>query len=564
MKKGGKYDYDEMCNWYIKYLNINITDDDDEYYDDYDDYYEENEEEKPKKPQKQKQTNDKKQNKNQNKSSGNKDNQKPKDIKKENVIKQENKDTQLPTQTSKDKEKEKTPSELNAMKYPKIDYKIKAESESQDGKTDINIVIIGHVDSGKSTLMGHLLYDLGKVDKKVVTVNKGNYKKTGANNFRYAWATDESTDERVRGVTVDIAYKSFETNTKKVNAMDAPGHRDFIPNMIAGTSLADSAILVIDSGKNAFDSGFFQHGQTKEHAILAKNLGVKQIIVCVNKLELFNWNKERFDYIENNVRPFLISLGFEDKDIFFVPISGLTGDNMINKFNENKKETLWYKGKSLLDTIDSLESPIRTIDSPVRFIVNDFVYGSVNGMQGYTIFGKLESGIMNEKTEYTVMPNKLKVKIKSININGEKSDIVMAGQTAEILLNMDKGTTEEINPGDVLCSSEYIVPVLKKFKCYIKTLELKAPISLGQKMFLHLQGQKSQVKVSKILKIYNDDSSTVKNNTIFIPKNFNAIVNLECENKICVELFGNIKALGRITLRWEGETLAVGYVQEFI
>ena len=475
-----------------------------------------------------------------------------------------NKITSTPSQTSstnpvaKKVVTEPTPAELNSLKYPKMSY---PQIAKQD-KSDISIVIIGHVDSGKSTLMGHLLFDLGYVDKKALQNNQKGYKKTGTTQFHYAWATDEGTEERERGVTVDIAYKTFETKTKIVTAMDAPGHRDFIPNMITGTSAADAAILVIDSGKSAFDSGFFQGGQTKEHAILAKTLGVKQIIVCVNKIELYNWNKERFDYIKSQVEPFLHGIGFEQNDIYFIPISGLTGDNLINK--SDIKTASWYRGPSLLDTIDTLPIPARGCDGPVRFVISDSSFGSVNGLQGFTIFGRVESGVVTEKVEYEIRPNGLKTKIRSISVNQQKVDFVSAGQTAELLLTLDKNSTEEIEVGSVMCSVKYPVPLMSKFKAQIKTLDVKTPISIGQKMFLHLQGQKVQASVKKIIKIYNDNNTTVRNGPIFIPKNFNAIVILECEKPICVEIYNNIKQLGRIALRSEGETIAIGFVQEFI
>ena len=410
--------------------------------------------------------------------------------------------------------------------------------------------------------MGHLLYDMGCIDKKVLQSCKKNYKKTGTSQFHYAWATDEGTDERERGVTVEVAYKSFTTKTKNVNAMDAPGHRDFIPSMIAGTSAADAAILVIDSGQNAFDHGFFKGGQTKEHAILAKTLGVKQIIVCINKLELFNWNKERFDYIKIQVHSFLTSIGFKDEDIFCIPISGLTGDNITHPITASTGS--WYENKTLIDLIDGLEAPIRVNDAPVRFVISDASFGTVNDYQGYVVFGKLECGVIDTKTEYEIQPTGLKVKIRSIAVNKEKVNYVSTGQTAELLLNLDKNSNEEISSGFVLSSVEYGVPVVKAFQAQVKTLDIKCPVSVGQKMFLHLQGQKVQVKVRKILKIYNDDNSTVKNNSIFIPKNFNANVIVDCEEKICAELYGNIKQLGRIALRGEGETIAIGFIMEFV
>ena len=541
MRKGGNDYEDELYE--------------DDYYDDEyeeDEYYEE--EELYNNPKKK------------NKQSQNQKVQKPQNQKNEKFQNQSTSDTKTQLSQNQKKEKtdktDKTPIELNNIKYPKIPYKnIENIKNENNTRNDINIVIIGHVDSGKSTLIGHLLYLLKEIDEKQIQNIQKLYKKTGTTQMHFAWATDERNDERERGVTVDIGYKTFKTKTKNVYAMDAPGHRDFIPNMITGTSIADAAILVIDSGKSAFDAGFFKNGQTKEHVILAKTLGVKQLICVINKLELFNWSKERFDYIVNQLNPFFLNLGFEENNIFFIPISGLTGDGLIEHIKDHAN---WYQGPCLIECIDNLDSPLKNDDAPVRFIINDSGNNIINGMNGISLFGKLECGILFEKTEYTILPNGIKTKIKTMNVNKEKVDFVKSGQQAEILLTLDKNTNEEFKQGSVLCSVDYPIPVVSLFKCQVKTLDIKYPISIGQKLFLHLQSQKVQISIKKILKIYNEDNSVEKKNTIFIPKNFYADIVVECDNKICVELYKNIKALGRIAIRAEGTTMAVGFVEEFL
>jgi elongation factor 1 alpha-like protein len=260
--------------------------------------------------------------------------------------------------------------------------------------------------------MGHLLYLVGEINDKVLQKYEKESKRIGKNTFHFAWAMDEDSEERKRGITVDIAYKNFETKTKKVNAMDAPGHKDFIPNMITGTSAADVALLIVDSGKQAFDAGFFSGGQTKEHAVLARSLGVKQIIVCINKMELWEWNKERYDYLVAQLEDFLLKLDFKKKDIFFLPTSGLTGVNIL----ENGKFTKgleWYEGPSLVEIIDNLENPVRDIEGPARFCISDMGQTTINYLQGFSVFGKLESGVIYEDKEYIIMPFNLKVKIRS-------------------------------------------------------------------------------------------------------------------------------------------------------
>jgi elongation factor 1 alpha-like protein len=396
----------------------------------------------------------------------------------------------------------------------------------------------------------------------MVKSNKGEQTKEA---LTFAFATDEASDERERGVTIDIGFKTFSTKNRNIVALDAPGHKDFIPNMIAGTSSADAALLVIDSGIQAFNAGFFREGQTREHALLAKTLGVSHLIVAINKLELFNWKKERYYEIVEELTKFLINeLGFDQKKIQFIPVSGLTGDNLIKPISE--KSGNWYNGPTLVDLIDNLEPPQRSIDAPVRFIVNDVSKTAVNGHQGLNLHGKLEAGIIIVDKEYVVMPCGKKEKVKAIAVNKKSVNFVTPGQLAEVLLNVNKNSKEEliVDPGNVLCSDKYPIPCIKKFKAHIKTYDLKTPISLGQKMMFYLQGQKSQISIKKIERIFNEGSKISKNNTRFIPKNFYADIIIESENKICAELFTLNKKLSTFALRISGETQAMGYITEFL
>jgi elongation factor 1 alpha-like protein len=307
----------------------------------------------------------------------------------------------------------------------------------EDEKPNLNLVVIGHVDSGKSTLMGHLLYLMGEVDEKTITKYKKQSKQDGKSTFHFAWALDEDSEERKRGVTVDIAYKHFQTKNKNITVMDAPGHQDFIPNMITGTSAADCGLLIVDSGKNSFDAGFFSGGQTKEHAILARSLGVKKLIICVNKLEIWDWSKERFDYIKNLLNDYLLSLDFKNEDLYFLPISGLQGVNLIKKPDDLTK-LLWYEGNTLIELIDSLESPSRDYESPLRFSINDVGTTKVESLQGFGIFGKVESGVVEVDHEYLITPLNIKVKIRAIGCDLGKVNLLKAGTTGELLLLNDK------------------------------------------------------------------------------------------------------------------------------
>jgi len=586
MKKGKMNLEDELYEDEDDY-----QDDDDEYYED--DYEEEEEEEKPKKKQNNKKSNtniinnntnkpNQKQSKNvvnQNSNSNiNSNNTNLNMTKKESSISSlalsPSSSSSISVSNKESKKEEKTGlsiEELNNIKsYPTIDYGEKfTKNNNKNENPTINMVIIGHVDSGKSTMIGHLLYLLNEINKKEVhknlkiKSNKGG--EQGKETLAFANATDEASDERERGVTIDIAFKSFKTKNRNVLALDAPGHKDFIPNMIAGTSAADSALLVIDSGMNAFSSGFYGGGQTREHALLAKTLGVSQLIVAVNKLELFNWKKERFDEIVETLQKFLVEeLGFDEKNIKYIPVSGLTGDNLTKPISAKGAE--WYKGPTLVELIDLLEPPQRAIDSPVRFIINDVSKNPVNGYQGINLYGKLEAGIISVNSEYIILPSGNKEKIRTIAVNKKSRDYIVPGEQAELLLFTNKNAKEEltIEPGNVLCSEKYPIPCIKTFKAHIKTYELKTPISLGQKMMLYLQGQKSQICIKKIERIFNEGSKVSKTNKRFIPKNFYADIIIESEDKLCAELFSLNKKLSTFALRINCETQAIGYITQFL
>ena len=540
MKKGKNYYDDDLYE-------------DDYDYDDDEEYEEYEEEEKPKKNNKQnnkaKETN---KNKNVN-NNNNKTNQQNKSQNLQNQKKNNNLDLQKkesdklsslalsPSSSSsissslksKEKEKEKEVqkepdtkniSYINSLEsYPKIDYN---ENIPKEEKPTINLVIIGHVDSGKSTIIGHILLLLGLITEKDFQ-KKLKFGQKTKDSIQYAFATDESTSERERGVTIEV--------------------------------------LVIDSGINAFDAGFYSGGRTKEHALLAKTLGVSKIIVAVNKLELFNWEEKRYNEIVEVLQDYLTNeLGFSDKDIYFIPTSGYTGDNLKNPIQS--KNAQWYKGPVLLDLIDSLPAPIRSIDGPVRFIVNDVTKNAVNGLQGLNLYGKLDSGIISTNKEYIILPFGKKEKIKTIAVNKTKVNFITPGQHAELLLNVNKNSKEEtlFIPGNIICSEKFPIPCVKKFKAHIKTYVLKTPIGIGQKMMFYLQEQKKQVTIKKIERIFNEGSKVSRNNTRFIPSNFYADVIIHSDDDICAELFKLNKKLATFALRINGDTQAMGYITEFI
>ena len=240
--------------------------------------------------------------------------------------------------------------------FKKIDIAKEIASSSDYIKPRKSFVVIGHVDAGKSTLMGRLLFDFGIVDAKTVNKLVKEAEKAGKGSFALAWVMDQTEEERSHGVTVDICATDFETSTTKFTAIDAPGHKDFVPQMIGGVSQADFALLVVDSISGEFEAGFALDGQTKEHTILAKNFGIEKICVAVNKMDKEDWNENRFDAIKTQMTEFLTGpdVEFRPDQIDFVPISGLTGNNVVKR-DDSIQEFKWYNGPTLAQYIENVE-----------------------------------------------------------------------------------------------------------------------------------------------------------------------------------------------------------------
>lgn len=421
--------------------------DDEDYLDDELDYYEEQYNKKQAKPQ----SNVNKANPQPNKQ--NKVVEKPKPInnkvtkdkpREENKTKSAVSNKQIESNDSK-KDKIKCPfasiEEANSLYKSENNERI----SNSEFKPTLNLIAIGHVDAGKSTLLGHFLFLLGELSDRQIVKFEKECKNIGKPSFHFAWALDENQEERKRGVTVDIAYKQIQTEKFFINLMDAPGHRDFVPNMISGAAQADAALLIIDASPNSFESGFFLGGQTKEHAILAMALGVKEIIVVINKMEVCDWSVERYEYIEKELMNFLIIIGFNKKDnIHFVPVSGLSGINLITTPEKDKNE--WYLKESLLDIINNLRVPSRQYNHPERLLISDISKGIVNNKQGCEIFGMLLGGCLSTKPTYGIYPPGIPVNIKTMKLQNTDvtKSLAYAGNIVELIVDIDENTMEGI------------------------------------------------------------------------------------------------------------------------
>lgn len=434
---------------------------------------------------------------------------------------------------------------------------LKEYSERQGGKELLNMVVIGHVDAGKSTLMGHLLFLLGQVNKRTMHKYETESKKQGKASFAYAWVLDETGEERERGITMDVGLTKFETEHRIVTLLDAPGHKDFIPNMISGAAQADVAILVVDATRGEFETGFESGGQTREHAILARSLGVTQLAVAVNKMDTVDWSEERFNEIVGKLKAFLKKTGFKDSEVVYIPCSGLGGENLVKRA-DNKELSQWYKGPCLLEQIDVLKAPPRPIDKPFRMCVSDVFKGIGAGI---SVCGKIESGSVVIGDKIFAMPSVERGIIKGISVHEEDAKWACAGdQSVLVITGIDQN---KVNVGDVLCSRTDPIKTTTRFQARIIVFDIEVPITKGFLVLLHYQAVSEPAVIKKLIStLHKSTGEVLQKKPKCLTKNSNAVVEIETSRPICIELYKDHKDLGRFMLRYSGSTIAAGLVTQ--
>ncbi|XP_035664390.1 HBS1-like protein isoform X2 [Branchiostoma floridae] len=432
-------------------------------------------------------------------------------------------------------------------------------SKRDEGKEVINMVIIGHVDAGKSTLMGHLLYRMGHVNKKTMHKYEVESQKAGKASFAYAWVLDETGEERVRGITMDVGLTKFETDHKVVTLLDAPGHRDFIPNMITGAAQADVAILVVDASTGEFEAGFEAGGQTREHAMLVRSLGVTQLAVAINKLDTVGWSENRYQAIVKKLGHFLKQAGFKDSDVVYIPVSGLQGENLIKPASEPQL-TAWYKGPCLLQQIDSFKSPSRPVDKPFRFCVSDVFKGMGSG---FSVAGRLVAGSIQNSTRVMVMPVGETATVKGIAIHDFPMNWACAGDHATLTIT---GTDiMKVSVGSVLCDLANPILAASRIRARVIIFNIEVPITKGFPVVFHYQTLSEPANIRKLISLLHKSTGEVtRNKPRCLSKGNNAVVEVELNRPVCLELYKDNKDLGRFMLRYGSATIAAGVVTEIL
>jgi len=424
-------------------------------------------------------------------------------------------------------------------------------------KVHINLVVIGHVDSGKSTTTGHLIYKCGGIDKRTIEKFEKEANEMGKGSFKYAWVLDKLKAERERGITIDIALWKFETKKFYFTIIDAPGHRDFIKNMITGTSQADVAILMIATGSGEFEAGYAKNGQTREHALLAFTLGVKQMIVCLNKMDdkSVNYAEPRYNEIKDELTKFLTKCGYNTKNIPFVPISGWVGDNMIDR-SPNMK---WYKGPTLLESLDAIVPPKRPSDKPLRLPLQD-VY-KIGGI-GTVPVGRVETGVLKPGMTVTFAPADVSTEVKSVEMHHEAMESASPGDN--VGFNVKGLSIKDIKRGMVAGDIKNDPPMkVCDFKAQVIVLDHPNKIMAGYTPVLDCHTSHIACKFNNLeASIDKRTGKTKEANPKSIKTGDAAIVEMVPSKPMCVEAFSEYPPLGRFAVRDMRKTVAVGVIKQ--
>jgi len=426
-------------------------------------------------------------------------------------------------------------------------------------KTHINIVVVGHVDAGKSTTTGHLIYKCGGIDKRTIEKFEKESKDMGKSSFKYAWVLDKLKAERERGITIDIALWKFETPKYYFTIIDAPGHRDFIKNMITGTSQADVAVLVIAAGTGEFEAGIAKNGQTREHALLAYTLGVKQMIVLVNKMDdkSVNWGEARFNEIKNETSNFVKKIGWNPETIPFVPISGWLGDNML----ERSTNLTWYKGPTLLEALDSIKEPKRPSDKPLRVPLQD-VY-KIGGI-GTVPVGRVETGVLKPGAVVTFAPAMITTEVKSVEMHHEAMESASPGDN--VGFNVKNVAVKDLKRGFVCGDSKQDPPAeTESFTAQVIVLNHPGLIHAGYAPVLDCHTAHIACKFHELLtKVDRRSGKELEKEPKNIKSGDAAIVKLLPTKPMVVETFTEYPPLGRFAVRDMRQTVAVGVIKEVV
>ncbi len=418
-----------------------------------------------------------------------------------------------------------------------------------DKKPHLNLVFIGHVDHGKSTAVGRILYDTGALSDVDLRKLKEEAAKVGKATFEFAFAMDRLKEERERGLTIDIAHKDFQTQKIYFTIIDAPGHRDFVKNMITGTSQADAAVLIV-SVKEGVQT------QTREHAFLAKTLGVKQLIIGLNKMDAVNYDRVKFEDVKKDVTNLLKNIGYKIEEVPMIPISAYMGDNIAKKSDK----TPWYNGPTLLETLDMLKVPEKPMTKPLRLPIQD-VY-TITGV-GTVPVGRVETGVLKVNDKVIIMPANVTGEVKSIEMHHVQMPQAEPGDN--VGFNLKGVEKNAIRRGDVLGLPSNPPTVAEEFTAQIVVLNHPTAITVGYQPVLHCHTAQVACSVTEITKkIDPKTGQTVAEKPDFIKTGDVAVLKFRPTKPMAIEKASDFPQLGRFAVRDMGQTVAAGMVIDVV
>ncbi len=430
--------------------------------------------------------------------------------------------------------------------------------DQDDDRDHLNVIFVGHVDAGKSTLSGQVLLRTGEVQKKDLEKYEREAKDKGRESWFLAYIMDTNEEERARGKTVEVGRAHFQTDKRRYTILDAPGHKNYVPNMIGGASQADVAVLVISARRGEFETGFERGGQTNEHARLVRTAGVRFVVVAINKMDeaTVQWSKERYDTIVEKLTAFLRQTGFNRNDVTFLPVSGISAANIKDPIPDGVAP--WYKGDTLLSTLDAIKLPDRDPNAPVRMPVVD----RYRDMGALFLMGKIEGGTVVRGSKLMLMPSRDVVEIVSIRAGKRNVSKAGPGENVDICI---KGSDEEnIHVGFVLCDPKKPVPVVSVFEAQVVLLELleTCPIfTTGYQCVIHIHSATEECTVKVMLALIDKKTMEVTQKRPKFAKEGQIVrLRLETARPVAIETFKDYPQLGRFTLRDSGKTIAIGKV----
>ncbi|MCW3988434.1 MAG: translation elongation factor EF-1 subunit alpha [Candidatus Bathyarchaeota archaeon] len=423
-------------------------------------------------------------------------------------------------------------------------------------KPHLNVVVMGHVDHGKSTTIGHLFYLTKTIDERTIQRYEEEAKTLGKSTFKFAWVLDKFKEERERGLTIDLSFWKFETPKYFFTVIDAPGHRDFIKNMITGTSQADGAILFISAKTGEYEAGIGSGGQTREHAFLAKTLGVSQLVVAINKMDdaTVKWNQERYEDVRNGASDLLKITGYRIENISFVPTSGWTGDNLAVK----SKNMPWYKGPTLVQALDNFTVPSKPVNKPLRLPIQD-VY-TITGV-GTVPVGRVETGVMKVGDQIIIMPSGNRGEVRSIETH--HTMIPEAGPGDNIGFSVKGISRSDARRGDVIGLVSDPPSVVKEFIGQIIVIHHPTAIATGYTPVLHSHTVTMACTFTELIqKIDPRTGQVVEEKPDYLKTGDGALVKFKPLRPIVIETYTDFPPLGRFAIRDMGSTVAAGVVRE--